>query len=429
MKNHALWIAAILIGFAAVSPAWTQEQTDYHANAQLTCENQEFQSEAVFVTEATPSLDFLCRIEPNPKPPEDFTAEPTVLNWEVTSGAVEAQGARCVWTGMDPGKQVIRVKGELVYTPPSKGLLSYFKKPEPIRIPFETEKICIIPFYVPKIQNGRINGYVIGQFPDPAAPQHLKLISNEQTRKQVEENADVYTRPSLFYEINHETYFIKIFENYTLGDFDLDPRFLNLKYPRYIAIHPTLLRKIHLLEEQLKEDGHPVTKLKIFYGFRSPDYNLGRRNRDGDLTLKSPFSMHMYGRAVDFIIDEDDDLVIDDLNGDGRIDIGDANVIMHSVNRLDTRLRDEGNKLVGGAGPYPHHDYYERGEIVQTPYVHMDTRGYISLDGTLVRWIGKDAIGVAQMKHPYQPKAPIPQWPWKIPDPNAKPLPDSDPGE
>ena len=53
----------------------------------------------------------------------------------------------------------------------------------------------------------------------------------------------------------------------------------------------------------------------------------------------------------------------------------------------------EGSDLVGGAGWYYHHDYYQRGEqVAQTPYVHMDVRGYTRPDGSLVRWVGEDAL-------------------------------------
>ncbi|MBZ0257822.1 hypothetical protein K8I31_17290 [bacterium] len=412
----SIFFVALCFVFIHPSQSNAQEDVNYSIEVRLDCENQPFQSDAVLVTTHGVPLQFRCMTNLTPAPPKDYTPEPSEWRWTASSGTLEAGDNTCVWKNPAPGKQTIRVEGELRYAPPKQGLFS-FSKPKELTVPFVAEKVCIVPYYVPEIKNGRVNGFVVGQYPDPKNPEHLKLIGDAVVEQRIKDHAETtYSQPKLFYEVDHETYFIKVFKNYTLGDFDLDPRFLSMKYPRYITIHPYILRKIDLFEQQLAADGHPVTKLKIFYGYRSPDYNLGRRNRDGELTLKSPFSMHMYGLAIDFIIDEDNDLVLDDLNGDGRITMDDAREMMKSVDALDKALREQGSELVGGAGPYPHHDYYERGEIVQTPYVHMDARGYLREDGTLVRWEGKDAIGIRQQQKPYQPKAPIPQWPWAIPD-------------
>ncbi|MGC9327560.1 MAG: hypothetical protein ACP5I1_07990, partial [Candidatus Hinthialibacter sp.] len=118
-----------------------------------------------------------------------------------------------------------------------------------------------------------------------------------------------------------------------------------------------------------------------------------------------------YGLAVDILIDEDDDLVMDDLDGDGKTTEEDAKILLRHVNHLDRMLLEQGSELVGGAGWYPHHDFWERGEYAQSPYVHMDARGY-SNGQRLVRWVGKDTIGIRKRRNPYQPKKPCPPWPW-----------------
>lgn len=421
MKSRAILlcgsvaVASLSLFFLYSSPGAAQEAVNYSIETRLECTNQPFQSDAVLVTTHNLPLEFRCQTNLAPAPPKNYTPAPSERRWSVSSGTVEASGDHCVWKNPAPGKQTIRVEGEILYAPPKQGLLTFSKLPE-IKVPFVAEKVCIVPYYVSEIKNGRVNGFVVGEYPNPKSPEHLQYVGDSVVQQRIIENAETYAQPQLFYEVDRETYFIKIFKNYTLGDFDLDPRFLSMNYPRYIAIHPYILRKIDLFEQQLAADGRPVKKLKIFYGYRSPEYNIGRRNRDGELTLKSPFSMHMYGLAIDFIIDENDDLVLDDLNGDGRITMDDARELMKSVNALDQALRDQGSELVGGAGPYPHHDYYERGEVVQTPYVHIDARGYLREDDTLIRWEGKDAIGIRQKDAPYKPKAPLPSWPWAVPD-------------
>ncbi len=162
----------------------------------------------------------------------------------------------------------------------------------------------------------------------------------------------------------------------------------------------------------MAEEGYNVSKFKFIYAFRCPAYNRGARSRDGEDTLKSAFSMHMYGKAVDMIVDEDDDLVIDDLNRDGKISVDDAKVLFQLVHKLDKRLREQGSDLIGGRGWYYHHDYYERGDYAQTPYVHMDVRGFTRDDGTLIWWPGKDKIGITKEENPYRVKKPAPPYPW-----------------
>ena len=67
----------------------------------------------------------------------------------------------------------------------------------------------------------------------------------------------------------------------------------------------------------------------------------------------------------------------------GKIDIDDARVILHYVNQLDKKYQNENSPLVGGAGIYSHHDFKGR---VQSPYIHIDVRGFTNPDGSLIRW-------------------------------------------
>jgi hypothetical protein len=62
---------------------------------------------------------------------------------------------------------------------------------------------------------------------------------------------------------------------------------------------------------------------------------------------------------------------MDDLNGDGRVNIRDAAVIQEAVDRVE-RTHPE---LVGGCGIYA-------GTGSHGPFTHIDTRGFRA------RWIG-----------------------------------------
>jgi hypothetical protein len=165
----------------------------------------------------------------------------------------------------------------------------------------------------------------------------------------------------------------------------MDFPWMSFGLPQYVALDINLIQKLEDLITIMREDGHKVTRFVPIYGFRPPWFNLGTIESNPDTNLKVPFSMHQYGRAVDFIIDEDGDGVIDDLNGDGKHDIHDAAVIMYYVNLLDRKYREEKRMhLVGGAGLYPEHDFNER--PAKTPYIHVDTRGFVREDNSLYRW-------------------------------------------
>src|SRR6185436_19219101 len=93
-------------------------------------------------------------------------------------------------------------------------------------------------------------------------------------------------------------------------------------------------------------------------GYRTPQYN----GPGGNGRVKN--SRHTYGDAADVWVDEDGDGRMDDLNGDGRVDIKDAAMLRQAVERVEARQPT----LVGGAGVYT--ATREHG-----PFVHVDARG------------------------------------------------------
>lgn len=72
----------------------------------------------------------------------------------------------------------------------------------------------------------------------------------------------------------------------------------------------------------------------------------------------------MFGDASDVFVDNDGDGRMDDLNGDGRIDYRDAQVIVAAVERVEESF----SSLIGGAGAY-------RATAVHGPFAHIDARG------------------------------------------------------
>jgi hypothetical protein len=232
---------------------------------------------------------------------------------------------------------------------------------------------------------GRIEGFQIGEYPDPYDQQLLESLGGAYDW--VREHADRYDPPQWFYPVTGASRDWAISKHVRLGDFILDAPHLSLGMPQCAAIDPLLLAKLEELAEEMHDAGHAFDHWSFIYGFRSPNYNLGRIEQDQEDSLKSPFSQHMLGRAADIIVDTDGDGILDDLDGDGEITVRDAAVIMHHVNVIDRRHRATGNPRMGGAGLYAEHDYFERAAAIgQSPYVHVDVRGFTRDDGTLFRW-------------------------------------------
>ncbi len=130
-------------------------------------------------------------------------------------------------------------------------------------------------------------------------------------------------------------------------------------WPKYAVVDTRLLDKLELVLAELERMGVPARRLYVMSGYRTPQYN-----RRGLGHGRAVLSRHQYGDAADVWVDNDGDGYMDDLNGDGRRDIGDAAVMLRAVERVE-RAHPE---LVGGAGTY-------RGTRAHGPFIHIDTRG------------------------------------------------------
>jgi len=137
-------------------------------------------------------------------------------------------------------------------------------------------------------------------------------------------------------------------------------------WPKYVVLSPRLLDKLELTLQELERRGHPVEDVFVVSGFRTPIYN----QTGGDTRGRGALSRHMYGDAADIAIDNDGDGCMDDLTGDGRVDVEDARVIVEAAEQVE---RDH-PQLIGGIGIYAP----VRGS--HCGMVHIDTRG------TRARW-------------------------------------------
>jgi uncharacterized protein YcbK (DUF882 family) len=206
----------------------------------------------------------------------------------------------------------------------------------------ELRVVTLVPFGEKK--NDRIGLYYLGSWP---------YESGGKPRSKA------YANPVGFVEVTPENKSTHISAHFRLQDFlTKDQRDV---WPKYVLVDPRLLDKLELTIDVLEAKGHPVRRLIIMSGFRTPQYNKGGGNTGG----RADLSRHMYGDAADVFVDNDGNGVMDDLNGDGRVDPADAEIISEAAEQVEAHYPT----LVGGLGIYP-------ACCGHGPFTHVDTRGY-----------------------------------------------------
>ncbi len=254
-----------------------------------------------------------------------------------SSGWCKFEGNEISWQSPEEsGDYWMNVSLKIFLSGPSKSLVKS-----------EIKKIniaCLVGFPSALLDKGFINGYEIGEYPDVAEMN----------------NPGLYLPPDHFFLMDYNVIGVRISEHLMLGDLGYDVReFL----PQYFALDYEIIKKLELIHEELAARGLPCRYHFIGGGFVSPKSNRKRTSSNG---AAATLSRHMYGEAIDFIIDEDPrDEVMDDLNQDGVIDVRDA----FYVRDLVTELEEKGLCKPGGFGVYSP----PRNSRIQ---VHVDVRGF-----------------------------------------------------
>lgn len=202
--------------------------------------------------------------------------------------------------------------------------------------------ITLVPFS--EKQKGKIGLYFLGSWPyeNGGRPRSTR-----------------YSAPVGFIEVTPENKDIRVSEHFRLGEFLTKDQ--KTVWPKYLLLDPALLDKLELTIAELEKRGIEVEHVTVMSGFRTPGYNVAGGNTEGRANL----SRHMYGDGADVFVDNDRNGVLDDLNGNGRSDTGDADIMARAAEVVE---RAEPS-LVGGIGTYP-------ACCGHGPFVHIDVRGY-----------------------------------------------------
>ena len=196
-------------------------------------------------------------------------------------------------------------------------------------------------------RNERLNGYRIGNYPRRPFRDLL-----------------AYRPPTGFVEVTEDVLSTRLSPHFTLEQFlckQADG------FPKYVALRERLLMKLEYLLALVNAEGYSAETLAILSGFRTPAYNQAIGN--------VPNSRHLWGGAADIFVDEQPkDGWMDDLNGDGRIDVGDSRLLYRLFERVAGS--PEHREFIGGLGVYG-------ATSAHGPFVHVDARGYKARWGKL----------------------------------------------
>jgi hypothetical protein len=194
--------------------------------------------------------------------------------------------------------------------------------------------------------NGKIGTYRIGIFPS--------------------ENRAKTANPNGFLEITTDNQDTPISEHFKLRDFLTKDQFT--VWPKYLVLREPLIDKLELVIDELRLMGVQVNKMKVMSGFRTPQYNAQGVGKGG----RADNSRHQYGDAADVYIVNGSKDWMSDLNGDGKVNTKDAQVLANAAERVEQKHPD----LVGGIGIY-------KATSAHGPFVHIDVRGNRARWGSL----------------------------------------------
>lgn len=210
--------------------------------------------------------------------------------------------------------------------------------------------ILLTPFSAKR--DGRIGSYVLGNWPNEGTVNDSSQAAGYAAARAA------YALPRGFIKVTKAAASTHVSKHFQLGDFFTkdQPKI----WPKYLVLDLRLVDKLELMIDALHVAGHRVKGLHVMSGFRTPKYNaleVGPGHR-------SVLSRHIYGDAADVYPDDDGDGRMDDLNGDGHVDLADARIVADAAESVEKRYPD----LAGGIGIYP-------ATAAHGPNVHVDTRG------------------------------------------------------
>ncbi|MFA4984956.1 MAG: D-Ala-D-Ala carboxypeptidase family metallohydrolase [Candidatus Brocadiia bacterium] len=220
---------------------------------------------------------------------------------------------------------------------------------------------CLVPEYAPDARKGIALGVKIGAYPNPKG-------GTERMSK----NIECYDAPTYFVRIDSTTESLPLAPSIRVGDLvAITSKENPTRHVNFAPADYTLIFKVDLAWRKFHKSHPSIPSWRLVSWFRTPRHN--RLERGGT------YSRHIYGDAVDIIVDQNGDLRMDDINGDGKSNFADA----LEIAKVFEQMEWTGDVAFGGVGAYDYPSEQSMGAAV-----HTDTRGFWS------RWGYSWASGV-----------------------------------
>lgn len=184
-----------------------------------------------------------------------------------------------------------------------------------------------------------MHGFRIGNYPKASA-----------------DKKEEYSKPEGFLKIDKSLLDLNLTPHFKMEQFLTNQ---SEELPQFIAIKESILLKLEYFLAEVNNAGYNAETFGIVSFYRSPYFNKKIGNG-------THYSRHIYGDAVDIYIDNSGNEWMDDLNGDEKTDIADANLLFDLACEFDKK--DKNSALQGGVSSY-------KGNGVRGPFIHIDTRG------------------------------------------------------
>jgi hypothetical protein len=195
-----------------------------------------------------------------------------------------------------------------------------------------------------------------------------RLVNSELDGVQMEvyppplDSSPIYQNPNAFIKVSADMLGMPVSPNCVLGQVIT---LMNNIFPKFIVLRERLLLKLEVLLERLNEQGLAAGSLAIVSGYLSPAYN--------DRIQSLEHSRHIYGGAATLIIDSDGNGLMNDLNGDSKVDQIDDQVPFDIIDQLYSKS----GKQYLQDGLYLYANAPDHG-----PMVMIDARGFRKRWGT-----------------------------------------------
>ncbi|MDB5105509.1 MAG: Peptidase [Fibrobacteres bacterium] len=191
-----------------------------------------------------------------------------------------------------------------------------------------------------RIKEGYLEGYHIGSYP-----------------KSPLKGLEFYRTPKGFIRVDERTARVRISPHFRLGQFICKQ---SPSLPAFLLLKERLILKLELVLEKANQAGYACETFHVMSGYRTPFYNR--------LIGNVKFSAHQFGGAADIFIDAaPQDGEMDDLNGDGRSDGSDSELLFNLVDGMS--VNEFFLPYIGGIGKYSKNESHGA-------FVHVDVRGF-----------------------------------------------------